>query len=209
MLRTGGVSQTSDPNRLNLAGVLSQLNRSYNGDPLQRVVFVDSHDSAANGSARLNEVIAPGKAVELFARRQSVLAATLLLTAPGIPMLLQGQEFVMYGDFNDWEGLDWANAEKYKGIVVAYHDLIALRRNLKGLTAGLADVIVVVNFGEHDIMEYKMGFPLNGKWCVRFNSNERKYSHDFTGTHVSDFEVQQNTGTFVLPASTALIFSQG
>jgi 1,4-alpha-glucan branching enzyme len=228
---------TSDPNRLNLAGVLSQLNRSYNGDPLQRVVFVDSHDSAANGSARLNEVIAPGKAVELFARRQSVLAATLLLTAPGIPMLLQGQEFVMYGDFNDWEGLDWANAEKYKGIVVAYHDLIALRRNLKGLTAGLAgrsinifhvddankvvayhrwqnggrhdDVIVVVNFGEHDIMEYKMGFPLNGKWCVRFNSNERKYSHDFTGTHVSDFEVQQNTGTFVLPASTALIFSQG
>ena len=93
--------------------------------------------SAANGSARFNEVIAPGKSTDLFARRQSVIAAVLLMRTPGIPMLLQGQEFMMGGNFNDWRGLDWENVEKYEGIVKAYRQLISLRKNTHGVSVGL------------------------------------------------------------------------
>ncbi len=229
--------QASDPAQINLAGVLGELNLTYNGDAMQRIVFVDSHDSAANGSARFNEAIAPGKADGQFARQQSLLAATLLLTAPGIPMLLQGQEFMMSGNFNDWEGLEWQNAEDFKGIVSAYRDLIALRRNLHGTSAGLGgrsfnllhvnendkviayhrwqnggskdDVVVVVNFGSHAFTNYSIGFPLSGTWRVRFCSSDKKYSPDFAGIHVPDVHVQSGNGTFVLPPSTALVLSQG
>jgi hypothetical protein len=53
-----------------------------------------------------------------------------------------------------------------------------------------------------------MSFPRNGKWRVRFCSAHKGYSTDFAGTSVPDVEVQSGGGTVVLPASTALIFSQ-
>jgi 1,4-alpha-glucan branching enzyme len=227
---------SSDPGRINLAGLLGQLSRRYNDDVMQRVIYIDSHDSAANGSARLNEVLSPGKSTDLFARQQLLLAAALLLTAPGIPMLLQGEEFMMNGNFNDWEGLDWRNADVYAGIVKAYRDLIALRRNMSGLSAGLSgrsmnlfhvnendkviayhrwqnggvkdDVVVVVNFGNRSFTNYTVGFPQNGRWRLRFCSSDKKYSEDFPGIHVPDVEVHAGNGAFLLPASTALIFSQ-
>jgi 1,4-alpha-glucan branching enzyme len=227
---------SSDPRNISLAGILGEVGRRYNDDALQRVIYTDSHDSAANGSARLNEVIAPGKATGLFARHQSLIAAVLTLTAPGIPMLLQGQEFMMSGNFNDWEGLEWQNAETYKGIVAAYRQLIALRKNIRGISAGLTarsinlfhvdehnkviayhrwqnggpkdDVVVIINFGNNAFTDYSMSFPRNGKWHVRFCSTDTKYSEDFGGVAVPDIEVRSGNGTFVLPASTALILSQ-
>src|SRR5690606_12194865 len=85
---------SNDPGAINLTGIAGELGKRYNDDAFQCIIFADSHDSAANGSARLCEVIAPGDADGLFARKQSLLAATLLLTAPGIPMLFQGQELM-------------------------------------------------------------------------------------------------------------------
>lgn len=228
---------SDDPGKINLAGVIGELGRRYNDDAMQRVIYTDSHDSAANGSARFNEVIAPGKSAGLFARRQSLLAAVLLLTAPGIPMILQGQEFMMSGNFNDWKGLDWENAEAYKGIVEAYRELICLRKNTRGVSAGLSgrsfnlfhvdednkviayhrwqnggskdDVVVVLNFGNRAFTNYSTSFPRNGVWHVRFCSDHKKYSNDFGGAHVPDVHVQSGNGTFVLPPHGALIFSQG
>jgi 1,4-alpha-glucan branching enzyme len=129
--------RTSDPLFINLTGICGELGRRYNNDAFQRVIYTDSHDSAANGSARLSEVIAPGKAGGLFARKQSLIAATVLMTAPGIPMLFQGQEFMEDGAFNDWEGVDWAKAGRHQGIIEAYQHLIALRKNVHGVSAGL------------------------------------------------------------------------
>ena len=229
--------RSSDPDQINLVGLLGELVRRYNDDAMQRVIFIDSHDSAANGGARFNAAVAPGQGTGLFARQQALLAATMLFTTPGVPMLLQGQEFMMDGDFNDWDGLDWQNTETYKGIVNAYRTLIGLRRDLHGTTAGLSgrsmnlfhvdetnkviayhrwqnggtkdDVIVVINFGNRAFTNYSMGFPLSGRWRLRFCSSDTKYSSDFAGIHVSDVQVQSGSGTLVLPPSTALIFSQG
>lgn len=231
------VFSSNDPERINLVGLLGELGRRYNDDAMQKLIFIDSHDSAANGGTRFNVAIAPGEGSGLFARQQSLLAATLLLTAPGIPMLLQGQEFMMDDSFNDWEGLKWQNAETYKGIVNAYKNLIALRRNSTGTTAGLSgrlinlfhvdevnkviayhrwqdggtkdDVIVVINFGNRTFTDYSIGFPRNGKWRVRFCSSDKKYSPDFVGIHVPDVQAKSGSGTFVLPPGTALILSQG
>src|SRR5213076_2401256 len=77
----------------------------------------------------------------VFAKKRSTLAAAIMLTSPGIPMIFQGQEMLDTRDFGfkaptavDFQrGTD----PKYKGIAQMYHDLIALRRNLGGETRGL------------------------------------------------------------------------
>lgn len=227
---------TDDPLFVNMTGILGQLGRRYNDDAFQRVIFTDSHDSAANGSARLSHVISGGDNDGVFARRQMLLAATLLLTAPGIPMIFQGQEFMTGGSFNDWQALDWSRAETYAGMVAAYQQLIALRKNTERVTAGLQgpninlfhvnendkvlayhrwlgggpkdDVVVVVNFGAAQRENYSLNFPQNGIWKVRFNSTQKSYGRDFSGTDIPDVTVQSGMGTLTLPPSSAIIFSQ-
>lgn len=228
--------RSTDPTQVNLTELVGELGRSYNGDPFSRINFIDSHDSAANGSARLNEVIAPGKADGLFARQQQLIAATLLLTVPGIPMLFQGQEFMEGGSFNDWRGLDWDKAERYVGIVHAFTDLIALRKNVEGVSKGLTggninlihmdennkviayhrwkdggpkdDVVVIVNFGSKLHQSYTLSLPRNGAWTVRFNSTLDGYSADFKDILVAGAVVENGATTLTIPPNCALILSQ-
>ncbi|MEJ0073545.1 MAG: hypothetical protein WDN27_05755, partial [Candidatus Saccharibacteria bacterium] len=60
----------------------------------------------------------------LYARKRSLLAAAIVLSAPGIPMLFQGQEFMQDG--YSMIGRRWTGerAETYKGIVLAHKHLI-------------------------------------------------------------------------------------
>ncbi len=227
---------SNNPNNIDIAGISGELSRRYDNDAFKRIVFIDSHDSAANGSVRTIEAIAPGKTDSLFARQQALIAAVLLLTTPGIPMLFQGQEFLTGGAFNDWQCLDWSRAEKFKGIVAAYSHLIALRKNVYGVSAGLTgkeinlmhvdqtnkvlayhrwknggphdDAVVIINFSDRYFPEYMMGMPRNGKWKVRFNSTWNGYCDDFKNIHLPDVEVGTGAGTLKLPAACALILSQ-
>jgi 1,4-alpha-glucan branching enzyme len=227
---------SSNNNEIDLGPISYQLSRRFNGDPFQRVGYVDSHDSAANGGARFNEDIAPAHATELFARKRQLVAAGIALTAPMIPMMLQGQEFMEDQAFNDWRGLDWDKAQMFSGIIEAHKHLIALRKNTTGVSAGLMganinishvdqankvivyhrwanggphdDVIVVANCGVNSFEEYSFGFPRNGTWRVRFNSNWRGYSDDFEGIEVHDFVVKDGSGTIVLPPASLIILSQ-
>ena len=54
-----------------------------------------------------------------IAQKRSTLAAALALTAPGIPMLFQGQEFLQSGWFRDDRPLDWGQMNEHAGIVQA------------------------------------------------------------------------------------------
>lgn len=225
-----------DPLGINLTGFTGQLGKRYSDNAFQRVIYMDSHDSAANGSTRWHERLAPGKSDSLFARKQSVAAAALLLTTPGIPMLFQGQEFMQTGSFNDWQGLDWHLAERHAGIIQAYQHLIALRRNTSGISAGLLgsgvnltqvdednkviayhrwhsggvkdDVVVIANFAGKQHPEYGLSFPRNGSWKVRFNSTWRGYSPDFKQVDVPDVTVENGGGNIVLPPNSVILLSQ-
>ncbi len=191
----------------NLDGVQYELEHGYNGDTFEKIIFSDSHDTAANGSVRLSEAAAPERPASLSARQMTLLADAVTLTGPGIPMLLQGAEFMQEGAFNDWQALEWEHVEKHHGIITAHQHLIGLRRNMYANTAGLSgqstalihrddtnsvvayhrwdkggagdDVIVIVNFGRHMFDEYVLRLPRPGEWVVRFNSSWKGYSADF------------------------------
>lgn len=193
--------------------VAGEMQHFYNGDAFQKVIFSDSHDTAANGSVRLNEAATPGNAGSVFARQYGLLANAIMLTAPGIPMLLQGGEFMQEGNFNDWQMLEWERTTKFAGIVLAHQHLINLRLDRYGNTTGLTgqhvnvfhddteqsvlayhrwheggpldDVIVVVNASDQRFKEYELTLPIPGEWHVRFNSSWKGYSPDFNETKVS------------------------
>lgn len=197
-----------------VAAVAEVLRQSYDGDPLARVIFTESHDEVANGKARVPEEIAPGAADSYFAKKRSLLGAALVFTAPGVPMIFQGQELLTHGWFDDRVPLDWAHHQRHRGIARFYRDLIHLRRNLGGRSAGLRgvhihvhhvngtagvlafhrwdqggpgdDVVVVANFTHSTYTGYTVGFPRLGLWRVRLNSDDPRYDPGFAQVHCPD-----------------------
>ena len=74
--------------------------------------------------------------VERF-RKRSTLGGALVMTAPGVPMIFQGQEFLEDEYFRDTDALDWSKKDTYRGVFDLHRDLISLRRNLNGNSRGL------------------------------------------------------------------------
>lgn len=214
-----------------------QIEYIYNGDAFQRIVFSDSHDTAANGSKRITEEVTPKNPGSLLTRRRLLIADAITLTAPGIPMLLQGQEFLQEGEFNDWQELQWDNLKKYPGIVEAHKHLIALRKNTYGNTAGLQgqsvrvfhsdtnnnilgyhrwnfggphdDVLIIVNFNNNEQQNYNIGLPRGGEWRVRFNSSWTGYSPDFIELAQQTIKTDKNNiATIAIPPYGVYILSQ-
>ncbi len=186
----------------------------YNDDAFDRVIYSESHDEVANGKERVPQEICPDDPTGWYARKRSTLAAAMVFTAPGIPMIFQGQEFLEGGWFRDTVPVDWDKNEEYHGIVRLYRDLIRLRTNRDGFTRGLCgqftqvhhlndeckviafhrwdrggvgdDVVVVANFFREPREGYVIGFPAGGIWKLRFNGDWQGYSDDFQGYPSSD-----------------------
>jgi len=196
-----------DDSARDMYSVSNVIGQYYNNDAFQRVIFTESHDADANGAQRVPEMISPGKADSWYAKKRSTLGAAVVLTAPGIPMLFMGQEFLSWGYFDPNQPLDWSHARTFSGILQLYRDLIHLRRNWFNNTRGLRgkntnvhhhndtdkviafhrwdqggngdDVIVVLNFGNRGYQNYTIGFPRSGHWQVRFNSDWNGYDASF------------------------------
>jgi 1,4-alpha-glucan branching enzyme len=196
--------------------VKAALENRYNGDVTRRVIYTESHDEVANGHQRVPEEIWPGQADSWYSRKRSTLGAALVFTAPGVPMIFQGQEFLADGYFKDSVPLDWSRLNKFAGIHQLYRDLIGLRSNRDDQSRGLRgqylnvhhvndgdkviafhrwqdggqgdDVVVVANFANRAYAGYTVGMPSGGKWRVRFNSDWNGYSADFGSVDSNDTE---------------------
>ena len=205
----GVLEEVQDADR-DMGQVQAALERRYAASAFSRVVFTESHDADGNGRTRVPAEIDPAQPDSWWSKKRSTLGAALVLTAPGIPMLFQGQEFLEQRPFvQDPAPLDWVNVTTYAGILELYLDLIRLRRDWFGVTRGLRgegchvfhvnntakvvafhrfdqggpgdDVIVVLNFANIGYAQYAIGLPGPGGWRVRFNSDWTGYDPGFDG----------------------------
>jgi len=202
-----------------MEAVRQALEERLGDDALHRVVYIESHDEVANGKARVAHEIWPDNSRHWFVKKRSTLGAALVLTAPGIPMLFQGQEFLEDEWFQDKDPLDWELAEELEGIVDLYRDLISLRRNEEGTTRGLRgqhvdvyhvndeakvvafhrwqeggpadDVVVVANFRNRQVEDYEVGLPREGLWKLRFDSHGAAYDDGFEAQVSADVEATE------------------
>jgi 1,4-alpha-glucan branching enzyme len=222
----------NDDNR-NMWEVRNAIAHYYNGDAFQRVIYTESHDEVANGKSRLPEEIFPGQPDSYWSKKRSTLAAAIVLTSPGIPMLFQGQELLEDGHFEDTDPVDWTKKTTFAGIRLMYGDLIRLRRDWYATTRGLKgnntnvhhvndvdkviayhrwdqggpgdDVVVVANFRNQSWNSYRIGLPRAGVWKVRFNSDWSGYDPGF-GDHPSLDVTAQSTPWDGMPFSAELSF---
>jgi 1,4-alpha-glucan branching enzyme len=200
------VQQVEDQYR-SMHAVRDAICHRYNHSAFERVIYSESHDEVANGKKRVPAEIDPKDPKGWYAQKRSTLAACMVFTAPGIPMLFQGQEFLRGGWFDDSKGIDWSEEKDCEGIVRLYRDLIQLRSNRKDLTSGLTgqrievhhlndndkviafrrwkdggigdDTIIVANFANRAWDDYTIGFVRPGNWHLHFNSDAIYYSEDF------------------------------
>ena len=200
--------------------IVNALNARYNGDAFQRVVYTESHDEVRLGKARMPSEIWWDNPGSWASKKRSTLGAAMTLTAPGIPMIFHGQEFLEDGTFEAEDPLDWSKNTTYSGIKSMYTDLIKLRRNWYNNTRGLRgqgcnvfhvnhtnkvvafhrydqggagdDVVVVLNFSNQAFSSYNIGMPRGGTWYVRFNSDWNGYSSDFANTN--SYNTTANSG---------------
>jgi 1,4-alpha-glucan branching enzyme len=203
-----------------LNAVRDALLARYNGNAFTRVIYTESHDEVANGKARVPEEIWPGNSRHWFAKKRSTLGAVLVFTAPGIPMIFQGQEFLADKWFSDTMPLDWDHAKEFESIIYLYRDLIHLRRNAHGTTRGLTgqhidiyhmnhdqkimafhrwndggpgdSTVVVLNMTNQTLTDYQVGFPAAGQWRLRFDSHAADYSADYDGQVSGDVTADQS-----------------
>ena len=208
-----------DDNLRDLGAVGKAIEHRYELDAFERVIYTESHDEVANGRSRVPEEIWPGNVDSWFSKKRSTLAAALVLTSPGMPMLFQGQELLEDRWFQDKDPIDWSRAEDERGILGMYRDLISLRRNLSGVTRGLCgqnvhiyhfndeakllafhrwdkqgptdSVVVVVNMMNQDRDGYRIGFPRAGLWKTRFNSDSYNYGPNFYNHPTPDVETHE------------------
>ena len=191
----------------------------FPGDVFRRVIYTESHDEVANGKQRLVSEIDPGNPSSVWARRRSLQAAGVVLTSPGVPMIFQGQEFLEDGWFGGDEVLDWEKARRFRGIRLAYRDLIGLRRNSGGVTRGLTgqhvdvfhrdqenkvlawnrwdrggprdSTVVILNLSHRSYDFYELILPAEGEWKVRFNADWSGYSPDFGDAELTAIEAKR------------------
>jgi 1,4-alpha-glucan branching enzyme len=83
---------TDDKSR-SMSAVCDALNKRYNNDAFQRVIYSESHDEVTEQFGiklgRMPEKIWPGNADSWPSRKRSTLAAAIVFTSPGVPMIFQ------------------------------------------------------------------------------------------------------------------------
>lgn len=217
-----------------LAGAENEGRQPFNLDG-----FLEAIDARRQGFPRLNGVInyldnhdhdrifwtihEKGVYKDEAIFRRLALGATILLTAPGIPMIWMGTEFGM-GMPKDADRapqpLDWGllNNEPNQRLFEHFKRLIALRKELPALTSETFDVVdvrheqgilvfkrwndegsvvlVLLNLQDQgaDNVEFQMPAITNGTWCSALDEQE--------------FTVSENRLTVSLPPSGALVLIQ-
>src|SRR5579864_5550708 len=118
------------------------------------VQCVENHDIVREGRDPRIPHLADGlNARSWYARSRSRVATGLVLTAPGIPMLFMGQEFLEYKQWNDTPGpenmIGWADLDGGDKAMADFlrftSELVALRRRQPALRGEGCSIIHVHN----------------------------------------------------------------
>ncbi|SEA57208.1 1,4-alpha-glucan branching enzyme [Bowdeniella nasicola] len=196
--------------------------------PFDRVIYTESHDEVANGSARVPSEVDEADPTGWAAQKRATLGAVLTLTAPGIPMLFQGQEFLEGEWFRDTVPLDWEQAWELRDLTQMFRDVISLRRNLYGESVALqgSQTNIIIADNEAKVLAFTRGtidgaaaliaanfstdakqvpIDLPGNWRVVFNSDASRYSQLF-GNHETPGLGEGGTNQLDIAPYSAVIY---
>lgn len=188
---------TPDDQARDMKKLAEAVTQRFNNDMCQRVIYSESHDEVANGHQRVPSEVDSEDPTGWFARKRSTLAAALVFTSPGIPMIFQGQEWLETGWFEDSVPLDWDLSDEFRSTLRMYRDMIKLRTTAAGLCSQdvsitridneknilafrRGELLVVANLANARYESFRLGFPRAGKWKALFHSDHKNYGFETT-----------------------------
>jgi 1,4-alpha-glucan branching enzyme len=198
----GAVKQASHggPAPVSMGAIAAALEARDFG-PWQQVNCVENHDLVRRDrDQRLPRLADGSNPRSWYARSRARVASGLLLTAPGVPMLFMGQEFLEDKQWSDdardslidWDGLESQRA--MRDHLRFTRELVALRHRLPALRDGRCnvlhahddnrvlvfqrwipdrgqDVVVAASLSDGHHAGYQVGWPGAGFWREVFNSD--------------------------------------
>ncbi|MCK4343462.1 MAG: alpha amylase C-terminal domain-containing protein [Phycisphaerae bacterium] len=202
-------------------------------DSAQLVRYVEGHDEAGgDGSGiddeRLAVSIDSGDPYSDKAKGLSKLAQGLTIMTAGIPMFLQGGEWLEDRKFNSgWNNrIDWSKAVSRPEMTLFFRDAIGPRKSNCGLRADAPsnvyeindtseviafrrgesnEIVVVVNFSDSNYSDYYLSFPADGTWYEILNSQALEYSGNGWGNG-GQVSVSGGGAQIVIPRWSLLVF---
>ena len=190
-----------DPNMWQIRNIINGSGAYLSGRYV--VNYLELHDECwpSSGGQRIVKTIdTTFPHDDMWAKGRFKLGQGLVLTAPGIPAMIQGDEWLEDTDFGTDAAnrIDWSKKVTYAPIFGYMKDVIALRTSNPALRAGASwDVfhlneagnvlafqrydgagnvlVIVVNFSNTDYLDYRIGLPQADVWIEVINSQSGAY----------------------------------
>jgi 1,4-alpha-glucan branching enzyme len=184
-----------DPNMSALANGMDHFGFAGN----KAVNYIESHDEVAVHGRAVVAADGSNPHSEWAYGRGKLCYGITLFTA-GLPMLLQGQEFMEDRPFGDTTAhrIQWPYKTLYGNYYLACRDMTWLRRRSPALrgnasqnifhvndqanviawhrwTSSGDDLVIVASFNNNPFDSYCVGMPLAGEWLELFNSDAAGY----------------------------------
>ncbi len=165
--------------------------------------YLELHDEAwpsSGGQRLIKNIDSTAPYDDVWAKGRSKLGFGLTLTAPAIPALLMGTEWLEDTDFDpsSTHRIDWSKKVTYWDIWAFYRDLIHARRSLSPLRSDASiyvshvnesgnviafrrydgsgtSMMVLANFSNNDYTGYRVGVPAAGGWIESIDSQSARY----------------------------------
>lgn len=177
------------------------------------VNYFELHDEcwpSSGGQRIVNTIDTTAPHDDIYAKGRVKLAQGLVMFAPGIPMILQGSEWLEDTNFGGGNSggadrIDWSKKNTYANIFRYFKKIIAARKGNGGFRANSPhqishlnesgnviafhrwdnagnDLMVIANFSNTNYTDYQLGFPQFGRWYQLVNSQAGKYDGNGMGS---------------------------
>lgn len=172
-----------------------------------RVVnYLEAHDEAwpeSGGQRFIKNIDTSAPHDDIYAKGRIKLGQGIVMFAPGIPMILQGSEWLEDIDFGSGspagaDRLDWNKKTTYAGIFDYFRDMIAIRRSNCVCRSDAAHqvfhenetdnviawqrydlngniLVIIASFSDNNFPSYLIDLPAGGTWYELLNSQATEY----------------------------------
>lgn len=103
--------EAADDQNRDMTALVTAIAGPDHRDGWGRVVYTESHDEVANGQTRVVSEIDGEDPDAWYARGRAMCGIVSALTARGVPMMFQGQEWLESDYFRDDAPVDWSGAD--------------------------------------------------------------------------------------------------
>jgi 1,4-alpha-glucan branching enzyme len=182
--------------------VRNAINDSAYSEKTKLVRYLESHDEGDD--ARLAVILDSGDPYSVWAKGWTKVGQGLTILTPGIPMFLQGGEWMETTPFGSGWGnrINWDLADDHAPILLFFRDVISVRKSNCGLRSDkpfvvhhynegnnvlgmrrwhevdgipVNDLVIVASFNSGNLTNYRVGFPQDGTWFEILNSQALDY----------------------------------